>query len=311
MEMLQRERDLHQRRADRRRRRLVGGHDQDAARAPHRLAGQRLDARTAGRKAAHPNARFTVAATQCPSLDPALGRPGRRADLARSSSAARRSRHDAARRRGVELGGRRLHGGDDGLGDDGRGRRHGRRGAPRSVRDAAVLRLPHRRLLRALARDGRARCAHPPRIFSVNWFRKDEDGKFVWPGFGQNMRVLKWIVERCEGTAKGRETALGIEPAYGDSTGPGLEFAPERFAQVIGVDVEAWSRELAEHDELFASSAKSSRRRSPSSAPSWGAVWQGRRRQRVLTHSGACGRRFCLRTPQRTAALRSTARGFT
>jgi phosphoenolpyruvate carboxykinase (GTP) len=97
-----------------------------------------------------------------------------------------------------------------------------------------------------------SRIAHPPHIFSVNWFRKDEAGSFIWPGFGHNMRVLKWIFERCEGTAKGRETALGIVPTFDDLDWAGIEFAPERFAQAIGVDVEAWKRELAAHDELFA-----------------------------------------------------------
>ena len=161
-----------------------------------------------GRKAAHPNARFTVAATQCPSLDPTWDDPDGRADRrVRLRRAAQR--HRAARRRGADLGGGRLQGGDDGLGDDrGRGRRGGR-SAPRSVRDAAVLRLSHRRLFRALARDGQARCAQPPRIFNVNWFRKDANGKFVWPGFGQNMRVLQWIVERCRGRGARGETALG------------------------------------------------------------------------------------------------------
>ena len=66
------------------------------------------------------------------------------------------------------------------------------------------------------------------------------------------MRVLKWIFERCEKTAKGRETPLGIVPDFEDLDWAGIEFAPERFAQAIGVDVEAWMRELAAHDELFA-----------------------------------------------------------
>ena len=109
--------------------------------------------------------------------------------------------------RSAHLGGGRVQGGDDGLGDHGRGDRRGRRSAARSVRDAAVLRLPHRRLFRALARDGQA-VAQPPRIFSVNWFRKDANGKFVWPGFGENMRVLQWIVERCAG-ARARDGKRG------------------------------------------------------------------------------------------------------
>jgi phosphoenolpyruvate carboxykinase (GTP) len=94
--------------------------------------------------------------------------------------------------------------------------------------------------------------AKPPRIFSVNWFRTDENGKFAWPGFGQNMRVLQWIVERCRGRGHAVDTALGLEPAYGDLNWTGLEFPPERFAQVMRVDRALWTRELAEHDLLFA-----------------------------------------------------------
>ena len=94
--------------------------------------------------------------------------------------------------------------------------------------------------------------AKPPKIFTVNWFRTDDNGKFVWPGFGQNMRVLAWIVERCRGRRARRETALGFEPDYGDLNWTGLDFAPERFAQVMKVDRAGWARELAAHDELFA-----------------------------------------------------------
>ena len=94
--------------------------------------------------------------------------------------------------------------------------------------------------------------ARPPRIFNVNWFRTDASGKFAWPGFGQNMRVLQWIVERCRGRGHAVETPLGMEPAYSDLNWTGLEFPPERFAQVMRVDKKLWARELAEHDALFA-----------------------------------------------------------
>jgi phosphoenolpyruvate carboxykinase (GTP) len=92
----------------------------------------------------------------------------------------------------------------------------------------------------------------PPKIFNVNWFRTDENGKFAWPGFGQNMRVLQWIVDRCQGKGDAVETALGLEPAYGHLNWTGLEFPPEKFAQVMKVDKTMWGRELAAHDELFA-----------------------------------------------------------
>jgi phosphoenolpyruvate carboxykinase (GTP) len=93
---------------------------------------------------------------------------------------------------------------------------------------------------------------HPPRIFNVNWFRTDENGKFAWPGFGQNMRVLKWIVERCQGKAHAVQTPLGLQPEYVDLDWSGLEFGPERFATVMRLDDARWQRELAAHDELFA-----------------------------------------------------------
>jgi phosphoenolpyruvate carboxykinase (GTP) len=91
-----------------------------------------------------------------------------------------------------------------------------------------------------------------PRIFSVNWFRKDESGKFIWPGFGQNMRVLKWVVERVNGKAFAVESPLGWMPRYEDMDWAGMEnFSREDFLKLMSVDREAWKKEVLSHEELF------------------------------------------------------------
>ena len=93
--------------------------------------------------------------------------------------------------------------------------------------------------------------ATPPRFYCVNWFRKDAAGKFIWPGYGENMRVLQWIVERVQGRAKGEEHLMGLTPRYADLNWTGLNFTQAQYQQVSGVDSAAWKQEVALHDELF------------------------------------------------------------
>ncbi|MBL8363041.1 MAG: phosphoenolpyruvate carboxykinase (GTP) [Rubrivivax sp.] len=90
-----------------------------------------------------------------------------------------------------------------------------------------------------------------PKIYCVNWFRKGADGKFVWPGYGENMRVLEWMIGRIEGRAGGQENVFGISPRHDDLRWEGLPFTREQYASVIGIDRDAWQRELALHAELF------------------------------------------------------------
>jgi phosphoenolpyruvate carboxykinase (GTP) len=94
-----------------------------------------------------------------------------------------------------------------------------------------------------------------PRIFHVNWFRKDENGKFLWPGYGENMRVLKWVVDRARGRAQGNETAIGWTPYFDDIHWEGLDIPQDelraRFERLQQVDTTAWKREVMSHEELF------------------------------------------------------------
>jgi phosphoenolpyruvate carboxykinase (GTP) len=91
-----------------------------------------------------------------------------------------------------------------------------------------------------------------PRIFYVNWFRRDADGKFVWPGFGENSRVLKWVVERIEGTASADETPIGRVPTPESLDTDGLDMTAEDLATCLAVNPEEWREELPQIEEWFA-----------------------------------------------------------
>ena len=97
---------------------------------------------------------------------------------------------------------------------------------------------------------GRAQ-PNPPKIFRVNWFRKDADGKFIWPGFGENLRVIKWIVDRVNGQAEGVDHPLGITPRYEDINWTGLDFAQTAFDELMTFTKEAGMAEVREQAEYF------------------------------------------------------------
>ena len=103
----------------------------------------------------------------------------------------------------------------------------------------------------ALGKKLEATGATLPKIFCVNWFRKGADGRFAWPGYGENMRVLDWMLGRVQGKADGAEHVFGVSPRYEDLAWSGLDFSREQFASVIGIDKAAWQQEMRLHDELF------------------------------------------------------------
>jgi phosphoenolpyruvate carboxykinase (GTP) len=90
-----------------------------------------------------------------------------------------------------------------------------------------------------------------PKFYCVNWFRKNDEGKFVWPGYGENMRVLAWIIGRIEGSSNASENIFGYSPNFEDLIWDGLSFTKEEFNQVISVDKQSWQEELKLHEDLF------------------------------------------------------------
>jgi phosphoenolpyruvate carboxykinase (GTP) len=95
------------------------------------------------------------------------------------------------------------------------------------------------------------RIPHPPRVFHVNWFRRGTDGRFLWPGYGENARVLKWILERVEGRGKAQETAIGFVPAPDALTLDGLDISRAAMEELLHVDSNDWSAELEETHKFF------------------------------------------------------------
>ena len=163
-------------------------------------------------KAAHPNSRYCTPISQCPTLAPEWDDP-QGVPISAILFGGRRKTTVPLITAGPRLAARRVHRRHARLRADRRRRGQGRHGTSRPDGDAAVPRLQRRRLLPALDRHRQERRrVQDAGVFFVNWFRRGDDGRFLWPGFGENSRVLKWAIERIEHKADGKTTPIGIVP---------------------------------------------------------------------------------------------------
>jgi phosphoenolpyruvate carboxykinase (GTP) len=95
------------------------------------------------------------------------------------------------------------------------------------------------------------RLSNPPKVFSVNWFRTDDNGKYIWPGFGDNIRVLKWMIDRINNKVEAKETPIGRVPHMKDIDLTGLNIPKENMEKLFNVDIQGWKRESADIEEFF------------------------------------------------------------